>query len=92
MIRSARMGQNIIDYVTGRELPADKLAARELDKVGVGIAKRGALYIAKIKHGGDWNIAPLAIPNLTTALRGDRRLDVRHFNHKRADGRRPGGT
>jgi hypothetical protein len=76
VIRAARMGQNIIDYVTGRELPADKLAAREVDKVGVGIARRGALYIAKIKHGGDWNVAPLAIPNLTTTLRDKLKLDV----------------
>ncbi len=31
--------------------------------------KRGALRIAKLKHAGDWNIAPRAIPNLMEALR-----------------------
>ncbi len=81
VVGAARLGQNIIDYVTGRELPADKLAARDLGGRGVQVAKRGALYIAKIKHGGDWNIAPLAIPNLTTALRDTLKLDV-VINHK----------
>ncbi len=41
VIQAGRMGQNIIDYVTGRELPADKLAAREVEKAGVDVAKRG---------------------------------------------------
>ena len=31
--------------------------------------KRGALRIAKLKHAGDWNIAPQAIPNLMETLR-----------------------
>ena len=31
--------------------------------------KRGAFRIAKLKHAGDWNIAPRAIPNLMDALR-----------------------
>ena len=31
--------------------------------------KRNALQIAKLKHAGDWNIAPQAIPNLMDALR-----------------------
>ncbi len=76
VVQAARLGQNIVDYATGRELPADKLAAREVGKIGVDIPKRGALYIAKLKHGGDWNIAPLAIPNLTTTLRDKLKLDV----------------
>ena len=76
VVMAARVGENIIDYATGRELPADKLAAREVGKLGVDIPKRGALHIAKLKHGGDWNIAPLAIPNLTTALRDKLKLDV----------------
>jgi hypothetical protein len=81
VIAAARIGQNIVDYVTGREPPADKLASRAVDRPGVDIAKRGALHIAKIQHGGDWNIAPLAIPNLTTALRETLKLDV-VINHK----------
>jgi hypothetical protein len=78
---SARIGQNIVDYATGRELPADKLAAREVGAIGVDLPKRGALQIAKLKHGGDWNIAPLAIPNLTTMLRDKLKFDV-VINHK----------
>src|SRR5262249_17578473 len=31
--------------------------------------KRGSLRIARLKHAGDWDIAPKAIPNLTRALR-----------------------
>ncbi len=78
---SARLGQNIVDYATGRELPADKLAAREVGAIAVDIPKRGALQIGKLKHGGDWNIAPLAIPNLTTMLRDKLKFDV-IINHK----------
>jgi hypothetical protein len=77
----ARLGQNIVDYATGRELPADKLAARELSKIAVDVPKRGALHIGKIRHGGDWNIAPLAIPNLTSTLRDKLKFDV-VINHK----------
>ena len=76
-----RQGQNIVDYATGRELPADKLAAHEVNALGVDIPKRGALQIAKLKHAGDWNIAPLAVPNLTTMLRDKLKFDV-VINHK----------
>ncbi len=39
--------------------------------------RRGALRIARLKHAGDWNIAPQAIPNLMDALRKPPfRLDV----------------
>jgi zinc protease len=31
-------------------------------------SKRGALQIARIKHAGDWDIAPKAIPNLMEAI------------------------
>ncbi len=31
--------------------------------------KRGALRIARLKHAGDWDIAPQAIPNLMESLR-----------------------
>jgi hypothetical protein len=68
VIKAIRVGQNIIDYVTGREMPADKLAVRELRSFKADAPKRGALRIAKLKHSGDWNIAPLAIPNLMDAL------------------------
>ena len=34
-----------------------------------GCAKRNAFRMAKLKHAGDWNVAPQAIPNLMDALR-----------------------
>jgi hypothetical protein len=69
VIRAVKVGQNIIDYATGREMPADKLVIRELHNLKKDAPRRGALRIAKLKHAGDWNIAPQAIPNLMDALR-----------------------
>jgi hypothetical protein len=59
----------VIDYATGREMPADKLVVREVRDLRKDVPKRGALRIAKLMHAGDWNIAPQAIPNLMDALR-----------------------
>ena len=81
VIKALMVGQNIVDYATGRELPADKLAPRDLVKLPNEIPKRGALHVAKLKHAGDWNVAPLAVPNLTTMLRDKFKLDV-VINHK----------
>ena len=68
--RPIKIGQNVIDYATGREMPADKLVAREVRNLQIAAPpKRGALRIAKLMHAGDWNIAPQAIPNLMDALR-----------------------
>ena len=75
------LGENIVDYVTGREMPADKLAARDVADFKEDRPKRGALRIAKLRHAGDWNVAPLAIPNLTTTLRDKLKFDV-VINHK----------
>jgi hypothetical protein len=81
-VRSATaLGQNIVDYATGREMPADKLAVRDVADFKDDRPRRGALRIAKLRHAGDWNIAPLAIPNLTTALRDKLKFDV-VINHK----------
>ncbi len=79
--RSTRIGQNVVDYATGRELPADKLSTPEVKDFKSEPPKRGALRIAKLRHAGDWNIAPLAIPNLTTTLRDKLKFDV-VINHK----------
>jgi len=76
VVLSQRIGQNVIDYATGREIPADKLSTPEVKTFKGEIAKRGALRIAKLKHAGEWNIAPLAIPNLTTTLRDKLKFDV----------------
>ena len=69
VIKAIKVGQNVVDYATGREMPADKLTVREVKDFKAESPKRGALRIAKLKHAGDWNVAPLAIPNLMDALR-----------------------
>ena len=79
--KSTRIGQNVVDYATGRELPADKLSTPEVKDFKSEPPKRGALRIAKLRHAGDWNIAPLAIPNLTTTLHDKLKFDV-VINHK----------
>jgi len=81
VIKSLRVGQNVVDYATGRELPADKLTVREVRDFRPESAKRGALQIGKLKHAGDWNVAPLAVPNLMTSLRDKLGYDV-VVNHK----------
>jgi Domain of unknown function (DUF4159)/A-macroglobulin TED domain len=81
VVKANHVGQNVVDYVTGRELPADKLEVRTTTKFVAEGAKRGALHIAKLKHAGDWNIAPLAIPNLTTLLKDKLQFDV-VINHR----------
>ncbi len=66
---AVRIGQNVVNYVTGREMPDDKLVVREVRGKTEEAAKRGALRVAKLMYGGEWNIAPQAIPNLMDALR-----------------------
>ena len=79
--KSTRIGQNVVDYATGRELPADKLSTPEVKDFKSEPPRRGALRIAKLRHAGDWNVAPLAIPNLTTTLRDRLKIEV-VINHK----------
>ena len=43
VILATRVGQNIVDYATGRELPADKLVVREVHDFKADSAKRGRL-------------------------------------------------
>ncbi len=69
VIGAVKVAENVIDYATGRELPADKLTLREVHSLKAEPPKRGALRIAKLMHAGDWNIARQAIPNLMDALR-----------------------
>jgi hypothetical protein len=37
---------------------------------------RGALTLARLRHGGDWNLAPEALPDLCRFLRDDRHFDI----------------
>ncbi len=57
VIKALKIGQNVIDYATGREMPADKLTIREVKNLRAAPPARGALRIAKLKHAGDWNVA-----------------------------------
>lgn len=76
VIKAVRVGQNVIDYATGREMPADKLTVREVHDFKPETAKRGALQVAKLRHAGDWNVAPLAVPNLMASVRDKLGMDV----------------
>lgn len=81
VISSVQLGQNVIDYATGREPPPDKLVPREVRNFELELPRRGALHIAKLRHAGGWNVAPLAVPNLTTVLREKLGYDV-VVNHR----------
>ena len=48
VILATRVGQNIVDYATGRELPADKLVVREVHDFKVAPVQRNALRIAEL--------------------------------------------
>jgi hypothetical protein len=66
--RAMRIGENVLAYATGRE-PPQKL--RELDKSagkGKNPIERGFLQVAKLKHTGDWDVAPRALRNLLLGL------------------------
>jgi Domain of unknown function (DUF4159)/A-macroglobulin TED domain len=69
VIKAFRIGENVVDYATGREMPADKLTIHAVADQKTDAPRRGALRIAKLKYAGDWNIAPQAIPNLMETLR-----------------------
>ncbi len=62
VIGALKVAENVIDYATGREMPADKLTLREIHNPRVEPPKRGALRIAKLMHAGDWNIAARRFP------------------------------
>jgi hypothetical protein len=68
VVMAIKLGQNIVDYATGREMPDDKLAVHEIKNFEADAPRRGALRIAKLKYSAEWNMAPRAIPNLMDAL------------------------
>jgi len=79
--KARRIGQNVVDYATGRQPPPDKLVPREVRELTLETPRRGALQIAKLRHSGGWNVAPLAVPNLATVLREKLGYDV-VINHR----------
>ena len=59
VIKALRVGQNVVDYATGQEMPADKLAVREVHDFAPELPKRGALQIAKTSPRGRLEHRPL---------------------------------
>lgn len=69
IIKSTKVGVNVVAYATGRE-PFDKLNRPEAQDVADAQdqIQRGFVQIAKLRHTGEWNAAPNALRNLLTAL------------------------
>ncbi|HEX4070846.1 MAG TPA: DUF4159 domain-containing protein [Planctomycetaceae bacterium] len=70
LLRSMRVGVNVVAYATGRE-PYDKLDAPQEDTASGGPQdkiERGLLQVAKLRHTGDWDAAPRALHNVLLAL------------------------
>lgn len=82
-VRAMRLGTNVLAYATGKELLPDKLAARQVFALTAGsAATRWTLKIGKLKHGGDWNVAPLAVRNLMASLSENLKMDVDREQHE----------
>jgi hypothetical protein len=73
-----RVGANIIAYATGMEPPRPRLTETELAsaKDELRSVPRGFLKAAQLRHGGDWQPAPRAMPNLLSHLHKLAGLDV----------------
>jgi Domain of unknown function (DUF4159) len=71
-----RLAGNIIAYATGLEMPKPRLTKVELPADEERRVPRGFLKVAQLKHEGDWQPAPRAIPNLMRHVRAEEKLDV----------------
>jgi hypothetical protein len=73
-----RTGANIIAYATGMEPPRPRLTQTELTaaKDDLRSVPRGFLKAAQLRHGGDWQPAPRAMPNLLSHLHKLAGVDV----------------
>lgn len=67
--KALQVGVNVMAYATGRE-PPDKLTQGEqlLTEGAQDKIQRGFIEIAKLRHNGGWDSAPLALRNLLLAL------------------------
>jgi len=76
-IRAAlQTGANVLAYATGRQLK-EKLDAPRITNSGAKQKiDRGTLYVIKIKHGGDSDAAPNALPNLMQAARQSLKMRI----------------
>jgi hypothetical protein len=75
-LRATRIGTNVLAYATGKELLPDKLDARKIVALEGVAGNRWVLQIGKLKHGGDYNVAPMAVPNLMASLRDNLKMNV----------------
>jgi RNA polymerase sigma factor (sigma-70 family) len=67
VVKAIWLGKNIVEYLTRQDAPP-KEQPPEPPRVNAQ-RPREALRIAKLKHAGDWNIAPQAIPKLIEMFR-----------------------
>lgn len=73
-----RLGANIIAYATGMEPPKPRLTAAQVirDDTETRTVPRGYLKVAQLRHEGDWQPAPKAMPNLMHHLQDNLRQQV----------------
>jgi hypothetical protein len=69
LLQSMKVGVNVVAYATGRE-PYDKLDTLpdEVTTRPQNRIERGLLQVAKLRHTGDWDVAPRALHNVLVAL------------------------
>jgi len=90
--KAMSVGTNVVAYVTGRNPPS------KTERQDLAIAKkvqdtleRSQIQIAKIKHEGNWDVAPEAVSNLLAALNsvGGIETSTSKFNRSLTDGDLP---
>jgi hypothetical protein len=76
-LMALRIGSNVVAYAAGPEDLQDKLEERKtFENATEDEVKRNFLQVAKLRHNGDWNPAPLAVRNLMISLREVAKVDV----------------
>jgi hypothetical protein len=76
-LTALKLGANVVAYAVGPEDLRDKLEDRRVvEQVKEDKIKRNFLQIAKVRHNGDWNPAPMAVRSLMTSLRDTLKVDV----------------
>jgi hypothetical protein len=73
-----RLGGNLIAYATGLEAPRPRLTQATVLREETAGKKipRGYLKVGQLRHEGDWQPAPRAMPNLLAHLRDQAGVDV----------------
>ncbi len=74
---SLSIGLNVLAYATNREVKFKLNAVPDMPADGPQDPfERAKLYVAKLKHNGAWNAAPLALPSLMRVLAKEAGLRV----------------